>query len=67
MNVLDKQLKFTSKFFVNILITENVCDVAKNMYHTRKVFSFKDLDNEYNCKNNLLLIIIIVYKYFKKK
>jgi len=50
MDVLEKQLKYTSKFYVNLLVTENVCEVAKNMFHTRKIFSIDISNKEYDCK-----------------
>ncbi|ORY53322.1 hypothetical protein LY90DRAFT_670343 [Neocallimastix californiae] len=48
MDVLEKQLKYTSKFYVNLLVTENVCEVAKNMFHTRKIFSIDISNKEYD-------------------
>ncbi|ORX88260.1 hypothetical protein BCR32DRAFT_288766 [Anaeromyces robustus] len=47
MNILDKQLKYTSKFFVNTLVSDNVNNVAKNIYHTRNIYSIKTEEKEY--------------------
>jgi len=48
MNVLEKQLKYTSKFYVSLLVTENVNEKAKDIYHTRKLYSIINEEDTYN-------------------
>jgi len=48
LNILDKSLKYTSKFIFNILVTENVNEIAKTMYHTRRIYSITDKDKTHN-------------------
>jgi len=62
LNILDKSLKYTSKFYVNILVSENVNEIAKTMYHTRRIYSIMNKDKPLYCK-----YILILWKKIKKK
>jgi len=55
LNILDKQLRYTAKFYVNLLVSENVNNVAKSMYHTRKIYSIIEKDNTHNSKYKFFL------------